>query len=271
MQLPPDYHTHNRLCKHAEGVPADYVRAAVERGLPEIALTDHCPTNDGFGIDHRMSLEEFPVYLDWCREAAQIDGISVLFGLEADYYRGCERFLAPFLEQHPFDLILGSVHFIDYWAKDRAKRALSGRQDPEVIWKDYFALIGELARTGLYDVVGHFDLPKRYTRQMTEAELGDLALPALDAVAEAGMAIEINTSGWTHSVDESYPSLPILRWARERDIGLVFGSDAHSADRVGDGFERAMKLAIEAGYTYSLRYDKRKAGAVPLPPIEEKT
>lgn len=270
MQRPPDYHTHNRLCKHAEGVPADYVRAAVARGLPEIALTDHCPTNDGFGIDHRMSLEEFPIYRDWCREAAQIDGIKVLFGLEADYYPGCERFLAPFLDQHPFDIILGSVHFLDYWATDRTRRSLSGCRDTPYVWATYFARIRALAESGLYDVVGHFDLPKRYGHEVTREMLGEQALPALDAIAEAGMSIEINTSGWTHSINESYPSLPILRWAHERGIGLVLGSDAHSADRVGDGFERAIALAREAGYTHLMRYDRRSPTAAPLP-IEEKT
>ena len=253
----PDYHSHNTLCKHAIGCPADYARAARQRGLPEIACTDHCPTDDGFGIEHRMRLDQFDEYLQGVADA-RATGVPVLLGVEADYYPGCQRFLAPWLERHPFDLVLGSVHFLDYWGDTHERRTLVHRENAEPLWQRYFELMGELAETRLYDIMAHLDLPKRFGNAIPEERLRELALPALDRLAAAGMALEINTSGLNHPPKACYPSESILTWARERGIGLVFGSDSHSPERVGAGFDVALALARRAGYTQHWVYRKRK-------------
>lgn len=263
--LPPDYHTHNRLCKHAEGLPLDYARAAKAAGIPQIAATDHAPTDDRFGIDHRMALEEFEIYAEWVRDAQRLSPLPVLFGIEADYYRGCERFLARFVEKYDFDLVLGSVHFLNYWGHPTEPRGLADGCDPDLVWRLYFERVAELADTRLYDVVAHLDLPKRFLPVPPTDRLREYALPALDRIAAAGMAIEINTSGARHLAQEPYPSLQLLAWARERGIGLTFGSDAHSPNRVGDRFAEAVSLALQAGFRTSRYYECRRFREVPLP------
>lgn len=264
-RFPADYHTHNRLCKHAEDKPAAYAEAGAQQGVAAVAATDHCPTDERFGIEHRMELADFPTYERWVRQAQETAPVPLLFGVEADYYRGCERFLAPWLDQHPLDIVLGSVHFLDYWAKRPEDRTLSDHPDRAHIWRSYFQLIGELAESGLYDVVAHLDLPKKFIPPLPEASLRECALPALDRIARAGMAIEINTSGINHACREVYPSLPLLTWARERDIGLTFGSDAHSPRRVGADFDRALAWARAAGYGESIVFEQRRARRQGLP------
>ncbi len=263
--LPPDNHTHTLLCKHAKGKPADYVRGAIHAGVSEIACTDHCPTDDGFGIGHRMALDQFPMYCDWVAEArAASKTVRVLFGIEADYYRGCEKFLRGFYEQHDFDIILGSVHFLDYWCDTQFGRGFTGAPDPVQVWTDYFQLVAEMADAKLYDVVSHFDLPKRFGNKINRETFRDLALPALDKIAAAGMCIELNTSGVNHPHKEYYPAFDILKWSAERGVGLVFGSDAHEPERVGDRFVAAMATARAAGFTHFQRFEKRKRTAVAL-------
>lgn len=204
-----------------------------------------------------MTLAEFDRYRADVEEARrEAPSLDILFGVEADYYPGCEAFLSSFLAAHPFDLVLGSIHFRDYWSADKTRRGLS-EGDPTVIWREYYQLIGDLAETGLYDVVTHMDLPKRFGNPGQAEVIAEYVQPALDRIAKAGMAIEINTSGWIHSIREPYPSLHVLRWAAERGIGLVFGSDAHSPDRVGDGFVQALALVREAGFTRARRYRER--------------
>ncbi len=264
--LPPDYHTHNTLCRHATGVPLDYARAAEARALPGLAATDHCPTDEGFGQEHRMLLAEFGTYLSRVADA-QRHYPALLLGVEADYYPGCQRFLEPFLEEHPFDIVLGSVHYLDYWAPDHMARTLAHRQDAEPLWRRYFELIGELAETGLYDVVTHLDLPKRFGNPIATHVLKEFALPALDRIAAAGMAIEINTSGLNHSCHSCYPSLELLTWACDRGVGLTLGSDAHSPERVGADFGQAVKLARRAGYEESRIYKRRTHTAFQLPTL----
>lgn len=254
----PDYHTHNQLCRHASGRTVDYARVARDKGIVEFAATDHCPTDVGFGQDHRMYLEEFDLYRADVEQArAEVPEVNLLFGVEADYYPGCEKFLAPFLKQQQLDLVLGSIHFRDYWSTNPRKRGAYDREDPEGTWREYYQLTGELADTRLYDIVTHMDLPKRFGAPVDIAAFREHALPSLDKIAAAGMAIEINTSGLTHSIQEQYPSLQVLTWAAERGIGLVFGSDSHSPDRVGDGFDTAIDLARTAGFKEARRYRQR--------------
>lgn len=265
--LPADYHTHTHLCKHAEGVPLDYAVAAAAAGLPQIAATDHCPTDDQYGIDHRMALEQFEAYCEMVEDARTRAPVPILFGIEADYYRGCQRFLAPWLERHAFDLVLGSVHFLNYWGHATEPRGLSDPRDSGEIWALYFQRIGELADTRMYDIVAHLDLPKRFLAMPEEPLLREWALPALDRIAAAGMAIEINTAGLRHSPRTCYPNAALLRWARERGIGLTFGSDAHHPSRVGEGFVQAIRLAREAGYATCRQYANRSYKEVPLPEL----
>ena len=119
-------------------------------------------------------------------------------------------------------------------------------------------LLGRLADSGLYDVVSHLDLPKRFGNVVPPDIFARYAIPALDRIAAAGMAIEINTSGMTHSVQEMYPSAQVLSWAAQRGIGLTFGSDSHQPQRLGDGFKEARDLARNAGFNSARRYRRRQ-------------
>lgn len=255
----PDYHTHHELCRHATGRTIDYARSAEAAGIAEFAATDHCPTDVGFGREHRMNLDEFARYRNDVEVARrEVPGVRILFGIEADFYPGCEPFLIDFMKRHPFDIVLGSIHFRDYWSTDKKKRGLADGANSDEVWREYYELIGQLADSGLYDVVTHMDLPKRFGNPSDAESIRAYAQPALDRIARAGMAIEINTSGLTHSIHEVYPGPNVLTWAAERGVGLVFGSDAHSPDRVGDGFEHALTLARDAGFTCARRYVERR-------------
>ncbi len=264
--LPPDYHTHSSLCHHATGKPIDYLHAAVEKGLPAIAFTDHCPAPDGFNPEHRMQMEEFEIYREWVLQAERENSCEVLFGVEADYYRGCVEYLEPFLASQPLDIVLGSVHYLDYWKFDNfdEMRAWEDTHTEEV-WVQYFTLLGELVDTGLYDVIGHFDLPKKYGKRPPLERIREYALPVLDKIAHQDMAIEINISGLYHVAHEMYPSPNILRWAQERGISITFGSDAHTPEHVGSDFEDAVRLAREAGYSESAHFKHRQKTHHPLP------
>ncbi|MBI2442175.1 MAG: histidinol-phosphatase HisJ family protein [Lentisphaerae bacterium] len=282
-----DYHIHTALCQHAEGEAAAYHRRAAELQMPELGFTDHAPNPDGYDPRHRMRLEEFPQYQamiaaiartgqqqsvgltsDGYRIAASAhDGPPVvLFGLEADYYEGCERFLRSWLPQQAFDLVLGSVHYLDSWGFDNPEqRSVWDSVDVTNTWRRYFQLIGALADSRLADVVAHLDLPKKFGYRPSDRDLLEMAKPALDQVAAAGMAIEINTSGLRKPCAEIYPSLFLLSLAKERNIPICFGSDAHSPAEVGWQFDAAKALARSAGYTHAVHFRRRKASSYPLP------
>ena len=248
--LPFDCHTHNALCQHAEGTPADYARAAKDKGIGLIAATDHLPNPNGYAPDRRMAMEDFARYREEVKEAQQCGGAEVLFGVEADFYQGGYQFLDNWLsaEGQDLDVVIGGVHHQNFWSTNPEENSL-WEGDPDRVWKRYFRLVGLMADWKLFDVIAHFDLPKKKGRIIQEDLLKEYAQPALDAVAANKMALEINTSGLAHDVAEIYPSAHLLSLAKDRDIPITFGSDAHTPKRVGADFDKAVALARAAGYT----------------------
>jgi len=262
----PDYHIHTALCRHATGEAIDYRSAAAGKGLPEICFTDHAPNPDGYDPAHRMRLDQFPLYRDAVADNQKNGEPRVLFGIEADYYEGCESFLKPWLEREGFDFVLGSVHFIDGWGFDNPEeRHIWDSVDISSTWKKYFESVVKLVETRLFDAVGHLDLPKKFGHRPPDRDLKEMVLPVLDRMAEAGMGMELNTSGLRRPVGEIYPSPLMVSLARQRGIPICFGSDAHSPSDVGADFDVALNLAREAGYTEYFRIRQRKMEWVPLP------
>lgn len=266
----PDYHIHTPLCKHAEGEPKEFVSTARSMGLPEICFTDHCPFPDGYDKPHRMEPDQFSLYRKITSGLEESGEPQVLFGIEADYYEGCEAHLKEWLPRQGFDLVLGSVHFIGNWGFDDPDQ--KGRWqsvDLKTAWREYFALLARLAMSRLFDVVAHLDLPKKFGHRLSDKDMVEMASPVLDLIAGAGMGIELNTGGLRKPVNEIYPSALILALTRERDIPICFGSDAHAPSEVGFGFTEALELAASAGYTESLVMRHRNRSFKPLPLISD--
>lgn len=254
----PDYHLHTVLCKHAEGSLIEFRDAARKLEIGEICFTDHVPSMDGYDPQHRMTLAEFPAYRRMVRDISNGSAPLVLFGIEADYYEGCVSFLEKWLPAQSFDFVLGSVHYIDNWGFDNPEeRSVWDSVDINGTWKVYFSLVQKLAETRLFDAVAHLDLPKKFGHRPGDNHLREMAAPALDSIAKAGMAVEINTSGLRRPVKEIYPSLMLLEMARERDIPICFGSDAHMPEEIGFQFDAAINAAREAGYTSAIRFRGR--------------
>ena len=257
-QLPQDFHTHTHLCKHAEGTVNDYVSAAAALGIAGIACTDHCPSPHEYDPDHRMELSDIDTYNIWVNEAKERSDIKVYKGIEADFYQGGQVFMEEFLKEEEFDVVLGSVHYQCFWAEKISERTLWDGEDISAVWRRYFKMVSMMAKSGLFDVVAHIDLPKKRGQRPPDTKLLDIVLPTLDQIAISGLALEINTSGLIHPVAEMYPSPQILAWAKEREIPITFGSDAHSPDRVGADFDKAVAMAKEVGYTHYVVFENRE-------------
>ncbi len=260
-----DYHMHTPLCRHAVGEPEEYARRAVERGIGEIGFSDHCPMPPDYDPDFRMRLEEYPEYVATvlrCRKA--FPGVSIKLGLEADYHPGTEEFVRGVVGRYEFDYVIGSVHYIGNWGFDNPENVhrFEGRDLYEV-YEQYWGLVARLAATGFYDIVGHPDVVKKFGHRPSR-DTEALERRALEAVAAAGMALDVNTSGLRRPAKEIYPSLRILRAARAMGIGITLGSDAHEPAHVGEGFREALDLVRAAGYTEVRRYAGRRYELAPL-------
>jgi histidinol-phosphatase (PHP family) len=268
----PDYHVHTFRCGHAGGASRDFVLRAIERGLSEIGFTDHIPLyflpEDRRDPRLAMREDEFDGYRREVEELREeFSGrIAVRLGLEADYAEGREEELALWLSRADWDLVLGSVHWVaGDWIDDPSRSpARFAREGTEALYDEYYRLLAKAARTGLFDVLTHFDLPKKHGHRpsppRTEAED-----EAIAAAREAGVAVEISSAGLRKPVGEAYPEAGLLSRIVAAGVPVTFSSDAHAPAEVGWGYERTVALARDAGVREFVTFEKRRKVRRPLP------
>jgi histidinol-phosphatase (PHP family) len=269
-----DYHTHTALCNHATGEMAEYVEAAIEKGLAELGISCHNPMPDGYDPRHRMTMHKFlsvykPSVLKLREDYA--DRIVIRFGIEADYFPGTEQFVEEFLRTHEFDYVIGSVHLLGTWGKEEPYVVQDF--DPESADERYIAYykaIESMARSGLYDIAAHFDLVKKNGYQASLAgDVHEARDSALRAIKENGMSMEINSSGLRKRVGEIYPAENILIRAQELGIPLTTGSDAHTPEDVAADFDKVYTLIAKYGGGKVNQYNKRVRNEMTYAPIRD--
>ena len=266
--LPLDAHLHTDQSPDSN-VPIDvYAALALERGITELAITDHVDFDRRDPAYDYVAFSERERVVRAAAERWAPHGVLIRFGAELTYNRAWESDLRDHVRRHRYDYTIGSVH--DWpdspYVPSRVGTWASGRPIDEVVGP-YFDEIVAAARSGLFDTIGHLDVVKRYlyphVRPVDLAARPALLDAALSAVAESGVALEVNTSGLRHRVGETYPAPWAL--ARYRELGgvnVVAGSDAHRSDWFAWGLEDGYRALTEAGFS-SLAF-RRGGGRVHL-------
>jgi histidinol-phosphatase (PHP family) len=248
MQL-PDYHTHTARCGHATGRPTEYVQAARAQGLLNLGIADHLPLLPEPDPRLTMSASDLTDYVSEVQALKTGDPGYVLLGVEADYRPHTVSEVRDLLEAYPFDYVVGSVHFLGDWAFDDPRNVAEyDNRDIDHVWIEYLELIGDAAESGLFTILGHLDLVKKFGFRPTRT-LDKEFTRAVQRIARAGVLVEINTAGLHKPVAEAYPTVEILRLLCDAGVPVTFGSDAHAPGEVGRDFAHAAVLAQAAGYT----------------------
>ncbi len=269
----PDYHVHTYRCGHAGGASRDFVLRALERGLCEIGFTDHIPLYflPPGRRDPKLAMREdqFEGYVDEVRRLQQefAGRIAVRLGLEADYAEGHEAELSRWLRRADWDLVLGSVHWVaGDWIDDPGRSpARFEHEGTEALYDEYYRLVAKAASTGLFDVLTHFDLPKKHGHRPASPRL-EAEEAALSAASKAGCALEISSAGLRKRVAEPYPERRLLSRAVALGIPVTFSSDAHAPAEVGWGYDRTLAHARAAGVREFVTFEHRRRTAWILPP-----
>jgi len=275
--MPVDYHNHTSRCGHAGGETRDYVLRAIAAGLQEIAITDHLFLYDRLPAsrDPRFAMreEELPGYVEEVqRIQEEFSGrIHVRLGIEADYFEGHEARLAEILSRYEWDVVLGSVHWVaGDWIDFTAERMEKG--NPERLWQEYWRLLRKACASGFFDVMTHFDLPKKFGNRCPE-ELEELAEMAVASAAAADVAVECSTAGWRKPVGEQYPSAPVLTLLLHYGVPLTLSSDSHAPAEVAWGYDRLIPWLLEFGVDQVAGFKKRRRHRLAIAPegAEERT
>jgi histidinol-phosphatase (PHP family) len=250
-----DYHLH--LWPHAEcEVKAtveqvrDYCDRAAAAGVVEVAVTEHLfrftQATDAVGRfwesqsapalhagtaaywEHHAR-SDLDTYVEVV-EAVKAEGLPVVLGLEVDYYPDRMDRVAELLAGYPFDVLLGSVHWLGAWRFDVLEEpevlAEWDTRDVDKVWDEYTRAMEELGASGACDVFAHPDLVKIAGR--VPAVPDEFYDRITEAAVRSGMAAELSSAGWRKPPGEEYPAPPLLKRFVERGVPLTTASDAHA-------------------------------------------
>lgn len=288
-----DYHLHlwphgRRAVGETVERLAAYCERAAAAGVAEIAVTEHLfrfaqadavlggfwaddpdpalrATMAAYWADHAR--EDLDAYVD-AALAAKAAGLPVVLGLEVDHYAGRMDEVAALLSGYPFDVLLGSVHWLGAWGfddyEDPAVAAEWDRRGTEEAWRGYTEALEELAASGVCDVLAHPDLCKVTGR--VPAVPDEFHDRMAEAAAASGMAAEVSSAGWRKPVGEAYPAPALLRRFAERGVPVTTASDAHDLPDVADRSADLADLVRAAGYTELTAFRGRRPHPVALDP-----
>ena len=272
-----DYHVHLRpdepgttADRHFTAANAErYREVASERGIDELGVSEHVHRfYDALDVwDHPFwrehAADDLEAYVAFVREETDLR-----LGIEADFVSGREDRMANLLDRHPWDYVVGSVHFLADRAVDmRGAHDAWGRgESAEKIWRRYFGNVAEAARTGLYDIMAHPDLVKVWGRSHPYPE-GDLRRyyePAVEAFSESGVAVELSTAGLRKPVGELYPARPFLEMCVDAGCPIALSSDAHVPEHLGFAYDQALELLDAVGVREIAVFEGRRRRMEPL-------
>jgi histidinol-phosphatase (PHP family) len=271
-----DYHVHLR--QDEPDTPAErhftddnvdrYLEAARSRGIEELGVSEHVHRfRQSLDVwTHRFwresAVDDLDEYVDFLAAG------PLRAGIEMDYIAGAEERIAALLDGRPFDYVIGSVHFVGEGAVDHDRFdvwELEGR-DPERVWGRYFETLAMAASSGLYDTLAHPDLVKVWGagKPSPEGDLRRFYEPAVAAIAEAGVAVEVSTSGLRKPVGELYPARPFAELCVQAGVPFTLSSDAHTPDDVGRDYDRALEFMRDLGIAEICVFEGRMRRMEPL-------
>lgn len=252
-----DLHNHTYLCNHAEGEMEEYVLKAIELGIDVFGFSEHAPMKN-FEDGYRLVLEKQDFYQNTVLELKEKykNKIEILLGYEVDYIDG--DYILDDILKAPVDYLIGSVHYLDKWGFDNPEFIGEyEKRDIDKLWEEYFKAMQNMARSGCFDIVGHFDLMKVFNF-LPKKNMKELCFEALKEIKKADMVIELNSSGLRKEVEEQYPSQEILQLAYQLQIPITFGSDAHKVEQIGMFYDKTVDIAKQVGYKNCISFKKRE-------------
>ncbi len=258
-----DYHLHLRpddldatAAEYFTSANAERYRAvASERGISELGVSEHV-----YRFVQVLDVWRHPFWIANARDdldaycAFVREHTDLRLGIEADFVFGAEDRMANLLEAHDFDYVVGAVHFVRDEAVDMEDYSVWGTgparlKSAEEIWRRYFQTVGEAARSGLFDVMAHPDLVKFWgaERPRPQGDLRRYYEPAVEGIAEGGVAVELSTAGLRKRVKELYPAPEFLQMCVEAGVPVALSSDAHRPEDVGADYGHALEMLERLG------------------------
>lgn len=222
MRVEIDTHTHTLASGHAYNTIREMARAAKEKGLKALAITEHAPEMPGScHLFYFVNLRVLP---------RELEGIKILFGSELNIMDAEGHVDLPTSTIEGLDLTIASMHIPCY----------KGEKTIEEVTKAYLNI---MEREDI-DIIGHPDdgrFPVDYEMLVKAAK-------------KTGTLLEINNSslkpdGYRANTKEN--ALKILKYCKKYETMIVLGSDAHFDTGIAD-YTYAYEVLKEADFPEEL-------------------
>ena len=265
-----DYHIHTEFSDDSTYPMEQVVRDAIAMKMDEICFTDHVDYgikedwDSGVPIKYRekepLANVDYPTYVAKIKELQSLYEmqIGIKMGMEFGIQTHTILQYEALFQKYPFDFIILSIHQVEdkeFWTQDFQK----GKSQEEYNRRYYEEMLNVVKRYQNYSVLGHMDLIKRYDKNGIYPFEKNMPIISeiLRIVIENGRGIELNTSYHRYGLEDSTPSVNILK--RYRELGgdiITIGSDSHSPGQLGTYIEDARRLLKSLGFRYFCTYDK---------------
>ena len=245
-----------------------YRDSAEQAGIAELGVSEHIHRfRESLAVwDHpywrEQAVDDIDAYCAYVREQT-----TLRLGLEVDFVPGREDRTANLIDRCGLDYVVGSVHFLGDLAVDFDRYDIwPSARSSEDVWRRYFETLAEAARSGLFDILAHPDLVKMWgsSRPVPEGDVRRYYEPALEAIAESQIAVEVSTAGLRKPVGEIYPAPAFLEGVVATGAPIALSSDAHLPEQIGFGYDRALELLEGAGVRQLAVFDRRRRRLEPL-------
>jgi histidinol-phosphatase (PHP family) len=246
---------------------ARYVEAAREAGVTDLGCAEHM-----YRFTEALTVWRHPFWDEWAIDdidqyVEAVKASPIKLGIEGDYVLGAEEKLETLLGSRPFDYVVGSVHFLGDHSLDTEDYTIwDGTQDADDIWRRYFETLASAARSGLFDILAHPDLVKVWGRagRFPSVDPKTMYEPAIEAIAESGIAVEVSTAGLRKGVGEIYPAPAFMEMCVDAGAVFALSSDAHEPGQIGFRYADALAFLAEHGVEEIAVFEGRERRLVPI-------
>lgn len=222
MQVEIDTHTHTLASGHAYNTVREMAKAAKEKGLKALAITEHAPEMPG--SCHKFYFVNLRVL------PRELEGIQLLFGAELNIID----------TEGNVDLSPNVIKGLDITIASMHPPCYKGEKTVEEVTKAY---INIMEREDI-DIIGHPD-DGRFPVDYEEL---------VKAAKRTGTLLEINNSslkpdGYRANTKEN--ALRMLEYCKKYEAMIVLGSDAHFDTGIAD-YSYADEVIREVEFPQSL-------------------
>lgn len=253
---------HTGFSSDSDAAVQDMAKAAMEKGLDIICITDHQDWD--YPEDDKMFRIDMENYIPAVQElAGKYRGrLDIRLGVEIGLQPHLGAYYREFTETYPFDFVIGSVHVVE--KMDPYNGTFFRKyKDAEGYERAFLETLENIRNIDAFDVLGHMDYIVRYGKEQAKhyrwQDHRDIIEEILKHLIACGKGIEMNMAGFKYGLSFCHPFPDILR--RYRELGgeiVTVGADAHKPEEIAWNYPAAADILTACGFRYYTVFRKRK-------------